>query len=231
MPNKKKYKYDIVAEQILEEIKKGRWKIGDKLPPESKLVEEFEVSRVCLRESLKKLNVLGILDIIQGDGTYISEINPEKFMEPLFSLMSVSETSIQDIYDARIFLESGACVLAAKRRTEEDLKKLRKMLERMDESISFNDSAAFSKYDQKYHEAIVGITQNKILIMLMGMFKSITTIYTNNLNQNVKVIYKSMLDHRELYYAIEEKNDKFAGQIMSAHLERSRDILTKALLP
>ena len=103
---KKKYKYDIVADQIIEEIRKGRWKIGDKLPPEGELAAELQVSRVCLREGLKKLNVLGIVKIMQGDGTYVNEVNPAEFMKPLFTLMTVTENNIDEIYDARIFVES-----------------------------------------------------------------------------------------------------------------------------
>ena len=111
---KKKYKYDIVADQILEEIRKGRWKVGDRLPPEAELALEFCVSRVCLREGLKKLNVLGIVKIMQGDGTYVNEVNPSEFMKPLFNLLTVTENDIDEIYNARLFVESGACRLAAK---------------------------------------------------------------------------------------------------------------------
>ena len=114
---KKKYKYDIVADQILEEIRKGRWKVGDRLPPEAELALEFCVSRVCLREGLKKLNVLGIVKIMQGDGTYVNEVNPSEFMKPLFNLLTVTENDIDEIYNARLFVESGACRLAAKNRT------------------------------------------------------------------------------------------------------------------
>ena len=106
---KKKYKYDIVADQILEEIRKGRWKVGDRLPPEAELALEFCVSRVCLREGLKKLNVLGIVKIMQGDGTYVNEVNPSEFMKPLFNLLTVTENDIDEIYNARLFVESGAC--------------------------------------------------------------------------------------------------------------------------
>ena len=102
---KKKFKYDMVADQILEEIKRGRWSVGDKLPSESELVSEFAVSRVCLREGLKKLNVLGILKIVQGDGTYVNEINFTEFMKPLLSLMSVTENDIDEIYMVRTLVQ------------------------------------------------------------------------------------------------------------------------------
>lgn len=218
---KKRFKYDIVADQILDEIKTGRWKVGDKLPPEAKLVEEFGISRVCLRESLKKLNVLGILRIIQGDGTYVNEISPEKFMKPLFSLMAVSENNIEEIYDARIFVESGACQLAAERRSKDDIIVLGNLIDKMDESILICDYVSFSKYDRRFHDTITKFSDNQILVMIVGMFKEIIAGYTQSLNSDSKVVEKSMLDHRQLFWAISEADGEFARQIMTVHLRRS----------
>lgn len=219
---KKKYKYDIVADQILDEIRKGRWKVGDKLPSEAELVTEFEVSRVCLREGLKKLNVLGILRIMQGDGTYVNEMDPSKFMKPLFSLMTVTEKNIDEIYDARIFVESGACKLAAGNRTAEDLKILRNYLEGMDEAITFNDFETYSKYDKKFHDFLVTVSKNQILVMISRMFIDITARYIVRLNSDVRIVQKSMMDHRQLFTAIDDGDGEFAAHIMRVHLDRSR---------
>ena len=91
---KKKFKYDIVADQILNEIKTGVWTVGDKLPAEARLIERYGVSRVCLREALKKLSVIGILNIVQGDGTYVNELIPSHVFEPFLPLLSCKEVYV-----------------------------------------------------------------------------------------------------------------------------------------
>ncbi|RGZ01564.1 FadR/GntR family transcriptional regulator [Clostridium sp. AM58-1XD] len=219
---KKKYKYDIVADQIIEEIRKGRWKVGDKLPPEAELAAIFGVSRVCLREGLKKLNVLGIVKIMQGDGTYVNEVNPSEFMKPLFTLMTVTENNIDEIYDARIFVESGACRLAAKNRTDEEIKILKNYIDSMEEAIAFNDFASYSKYDRKFHDLLVAASKNQLLVLISKMFNDIAKRYTNRLNSDAKIAARSMMDHRQLFEAIYDMDGDFASHIMQVHLERSR---------
>ena len=222
---KKKYKYDIVADQILEEIRKGRWKAGDKLPPEAELVAEFGVSRVCLREGLKKLNVLGIVKIMQGDGTYVKEVNPAEFIKPLFHLMTITEKDVAEIYDARIFIESGACKLAAKNRTEEELKQLRSCIEKMEEAIVFNEFSDYSKYDRKFHNLLVQASKNHIVVMMAQMFNDIAQQYTNRLNSDARIVAKSMMDHQQIIEAVTDMDGEFASHIMQVHLERSKKSL------
>ena len=222
---KKKYKYDIVADQILEEIRKGRWKVGDRLPPEAELALEFCVSRVCLREGLKKLNVLGIVKIMQGDGTYVNEVNPSEFMKPLFNLLTVTENDIDEIYNARLFEESGACRLAAKNRTEEEIKVLKRYLDNMEEAIAFNEFASYSKYDRKFHDLLVSASKNRILVLISQMFNDIAQRYTDRLNRDPKIVSRSMMDHRQLFGAVEDGDGDFACHIMQVHLERSRRAL------
>ena len=132
---KKKQKNELVADRIMEEIRKGRWNVGDKLPSEADLVQEFDISRVSLREGLKRLNVLGILRIQQGDGTYVNEIDVSEFMKPLLTLMSVGSQDVDEIYTVRRIVQGEACRLAAIRRTEEDVASLDSMISMMQDAI------------------------------------------------------------------------------------------------
>lgn len=224
---KNNYKYNVVADQILEEIKQGRWKVGDKLPSEGQLMDEYNVSRVPLREALKKLAALEIVDIVQGDGTYVKKFDAASYMKTAFSLLSVDNKSIRDIYDARIFIESGMAGMAACNRTEEDVKRLYYMLSRMEEEIAFNRFDEYSRYDEKFHKAIYEISGNRIMIMMSEMFQNATTAYTLRLNESAAIVERSKLDHRQIYYAIEEKNSEYASMCMKKHLEYSRNQLMK----
>ena len=224
---KNNYKYEIVAEQILNEIKDGRWTAGDKLPSESQLMDEYHVSRVTLREALKKLAALEILDIVQGDGTYVKRFHVSNYMKTAFSLLSISENNISDIYDARIFIESGMAGMAARNRSEEDVRKLSHMISRMEEEIAFNRFVEYSRYDERFHKYIYELSNNKIMIMMSEMFLGATTTYTQRLNGISLIAERSMLDHRQIFYAIEEKDSEYASMCMKRHLEYSRNQLLK----
>lgn len=225
MTDRKKNKTDVISDRVLENIRNGRWKVGDKLPPEAELAAEFNVSRVSLREGMQKLSVLGVVDICQGRGTYISELNPSKFVQPLFSLMAVTENNIKEIYDARIAVESDGCKLAALNRTEENIRVLRHCIDNMDEAITFNNYAAYSELDRRFHDTLMLSSCNHILLVISRMFGDMADIYTQRLNQNASIIQQSMMDHRQLYYAIVDQNGEFSRHIMQVHLERSRNAL------
>lgn len=227
----KRHKSDMVVEKFLEDIKNGRWKVGDKLPSEQKLLTEFDVSRVCLRESLIKLEVMGVLKIIQGDGTYVTEVNPANFAKPLFSIMSIDENSIHDIYEVRIALESSAYRKSALLRTEDDLKKLSGFVDRMEEAAKCYNFSEYSKYDRQFHDTIMKISEARLLIMFYDMFRDITNQYTYYLNTNVEIVERTKHEHSQILWAIAEKKEEFAAQLISMHLERSkRALLEKGVL-
>ena len=217
-----KNKYETVADQILEEIKNGQWKAGSKLPSEGQLMDRYNVSRVTLREALKKLNTLGIVRIVQGDGTYVERFNVSNYMEPLFSFLAVDEKSIEDVYEARIYVESGLAELAARRRTEQHVRQLSHLISRMEEEVAFNNYAEYSRYDAKFHTYVYNIAGNQLFIMMADMFHNITMAYTQRLNQNSKIVERSMMAHRQIYYAIEDQDEEYAGICMKHHLEVSK---------
>lgn len=227
---KKKFKYEIVADQILEEIKHGRWGVGDKLPSEAELVAEFGVSRVCLREGLKKLNVLGILRIVQGDGTYVNEINFSEFMKPLLSLMSVTENDIEEIYTVRALVQSRSCRLAAQYKTAEDVEYLDRLVEQMEDAISMNSFKDYALMDRKFHNKIARMSQNRILIMIDETFREIVNGYVERINSEVDSTEKFMLDHKQMVFAIREGRAEFAEQVMQDHMEYSMKVLRRIML-
>ena len=229
MPSNKKtvFKYESVADQILDQIRQGRWKEGDKLPSEGQLMDEFGVSRVTLREALKRLAATEVVEIVQGDGTYVKRFVVSNYMKTFFSLNSISEESIEHIYQARIFVEGGMTGIAAENRSEENLKRLSYLINRMEEEIAFNRYVEYSRYDEKFHKLIYEISGNQLLKMMSDMFQDTIVTYTQRLNQNPIIVERSMMDHRLIYYAIEEKNAVFARMLMERHLEHSKNQLLK----
>lgn len=194
--------------------------MGDKLPAESKLIERYGVSRVCLREALKKLSVLGVLRIVQGDGTYVNELIPSDVFEPFLPLLACKEIYAEEIYNARYIVEGGAVQMLAAIRTEEHLAKIKAEIDAMDRALFDGDSEAFSVHDRHFHEIILDHCGNPILASVGKMFQEIALEYTKMLNANRAVAQRSQHEHQMLYWAIQDKKGAQARSLMEMHMER-----------
>jgi len=111
-------KCDYVVEQLKERIISGEYKSGDQLPPEAALCELFGVSRITVREALKKLNMMGLVEIKQGKGTFVKSADLGIYMKPLLQLVDFDEIDVETIYTAREYIEGSIAYLAARNRTE-----------------------------------------------------------------------------------------------------------------
>ena len=100
-------KCDYVVEQLKEQIVSGAYKSGDQLPPEGALCELFGVSRITVREALKKLNMMGLVEIKQGKGTFVKTVDLGLFMKPLLQLIDFEEINVEAIYTTREYIEGG----------------------------------------------------------------------------------------------------------------------------
>ena len=132
-------KCDYVVEQLKERIVSGEYKSGDQLPPEGALCELFGVSRITVREALKKLNMMGLVEIKQGKGTFVKTVDLGMFMKPLFQLIDFEEINVETIYTAREYIEGGTAYLAATHRTEFELAVLRNILQSIRQCIAEQD--------------------------------------------------------------------------------------------
>lgn len=225
--NLKNYKYYQVSQAIINKIADGEWRAGDKIPPESELCQILNVSRVTLRESLKILSILGVLDIVQGDGTYVREVNPVTFIEPLLPLLHCNRVYTQEIYVSRMIVESGSCELAAKNRTDADVTYLYGLIEDMQEAISIGSIDLYSEADVKFHQRINSICGNEIVHMLCNMFSELVKYYVGKINEDLVAINSSMSDHFKIYEAIRDCRPEFARLMMSEHLRSSLGYLLK----
>ena len=201
-------KKDSLPTKIISEIKSlidsGQITHGSKLPGERDLSRMLNVSRPSLREALKVLNILGIIVHEHGKGTFLSADYEKWPLEPFSILFSLKKGSFLEIFETRQGLETWVVSLAAKRKSEEDLKKMSWAVENMRKTV--NNVIRFYKYDNEFHHAIIAATKNEILIDLM------------------KKIYKLTLDTREYlwvhadYYKINPKHDFARHEILFKHI-------------
>lgn len=132
-------KCDYVAQELKTQIIAGKYRSGDQLPPEPALCEMFSVSRITVREALKKLSMMGLVEIKQGKGTFVKSVDLGLFMKPMLQLVDFDEIDIETIYSAREYIEGGIAYLAAQQRTDGELAILESILGKLKAAIQAGD--------------------------------------------------------------------------------------------
>lgn len=149
---------------IRAQVENGSWKIGERIPKEAELAQMLGVCRNTVREAVRVLSYADVLDVRQGDGTYVrSNVDPAEVMR------RINRTSLRDHFELRVVLETEAARLAATRRTKEDIKILRKLLRERGSSQD-GDVAAFIQRDLAFHQAIAKAAHNTALDELYRYF-------------------------------------------------------------
>ncbi|MCQ2555302.1 MAG: FadR family transcriptional regulator [Clostridia bacterium] len=211
--------YEAVIVGIENMITNGELKPGDKLPSERKLAEQFNVSRVPVREALKILEYNGVIDCSQGSGTYISKKKEEKVN--LLDLPAPSKELIYNFLSLRIALESYAAYEAAKNRTDDDITEMQNTILhirelRKKDDLTLEEMQSLRNQSQYFHQCIVNASHNSILIAIyesLGGMLKLSREYTINTSS-----YNSLLAHEAILAKIIAKDTNGAQEAMAGHL-------------
>lgn len=220
--------YEEVAEAILHMIQTGQLKPGDKLDSVQQLAENFQVGRAAIREALTALRAMGLIEMKQGEGTYVREFDPAMLSFPISTAILMSKEDVAHLLEVRKLLEVGAAGLAALKRTEEDLRAMQSALTQMREVIG--DEELGEKADFLFHMAIAEATKNPLLVSLMnnvsGMMME-TMRETRRIWLFAKQATTEQLleDHIAIFEAIRDQNAELAQERMKEHLGHVEKVL------
>lgn len=223
--------YEIVAESIINMIKSGDLQPGDRLDSIQRLSKRFGVSQSAVREALSGLRVMGLIEMRQGEGTYVKSYDPTHFSLPVSTAFLMKREDVRDLYELRKILEVGAARLAAKYRDEKDLQQMKVTIDEM--ALAKERGEMGEKADLKFHMIIANATCNKLLINLMN---NVTDIMRETITETRRLLLHTedratiLLDeHKLIYQAIKEKKPELAAQYMYAHLADVEKTLFKYL--
>ena len=208
--------YEIVIEQIKEIVKRGELKSGDKLPSERDLCEKLEVSRASVREALKSLQMLGLIESKHGEGNFINENFENSLLEPLSIVFLLLGSKSQDVLELRKIIEPETATIAAKNITDEQLIELKEI---MDELNNNSDIEACAVLDKKFHYKIAQATGNHLISTIMFSISSLVEKYIEN--SKVHTINKTLvkIHHEEIWMALKNHNSSAASIAAQKHLE------------
>lgn len=226
---------DGIVEQLESMILEGTLKVGERLPPERALAEQFGVSRPSLREAIQKLVAKGLLLSRQGGGTYVAEALGSTFSDPLLGLLENSSDGQRDLLEFRHTLEASCAYYAALRATEVDQQRLGEAFAALQDcyerqtSVSQEEGVA----DARFHLAIAEASHNVVLLhTIRGLFD----LLKHNVVTNIGGMYaqrqetREMLlaQHRALYQAIIERRAEDAREIASQHIHYVQEVLAES---
>lgn len=211
--------------QLTEAIRAGKYLPGAKIPTENELCQMFDVSRTSVREAVKKMSALGIVDVKRGSGVYVQEISIKSASETLnmfFELSSNQDVILQTI-DTRLLIEPMLAAEAAKNCNEEQLELLKMNMISM-RNCDLLDKQREVELDNDFHRTLLSISDNKVLELLLSpifnlMPKFKTIVYAKVTDGNILKDKEIMLNHHDnILQSIIEKDESKAYQAMQAHI-------------
>ena len=203
--------------KIKELIDQEYFKFGEKLPPERELAKLLGISLPSLREALRALSILGIVEMRPGSGTYLRS-SLSSWSSDAFSLLFNLRTSVHiDLFEARIGIEGVVAELAAKKRSDEDLKRMELALQKMRSNL--NNKEQYIKFEIEFHQAVIRASRNAILEDLMEKINKLLYESRKKTIEYLKDVYKdSYLKHYQIYRSIKDNDTKKARKAMIQHL-------------
>jgi GntR family transcriptional repressor for pyruvate dehydrogenase complex len=206
-----------IAERLLSLIKEKQLKPGDRLPPERELAVTMGVSRPSLREALRALSIMHIIENRQGSGTYITSLQPETLVEHLDFIIALNDQSFLDLFQARKILEVGLASIAAQTITSNELDELKGCLDRAADEI--DDPEAFLQSDLELHQRILDSAQNQLLALFMKSINDLNIASRRRTGESLKVREQTLKDHRLILSALRTHDAQLSGQAMRDHLD------------
>lgn len=222
--------YELVADQIRERIERGEVKPGERLESVEQLGKRFQVGRSTIREALSALRAMGLVDIRQGEGTFVNGFSIKRLAEPIEELTALNRKEMLEFFEVRKIFEAGSASIAAAKRKPEHLEALKSALDAMEKATGKDNLGEAA--DAEFHIAIAKATGNGMLIKMMNQIsdtlretmKESRRLWLFSEDSTLDRLHK---EHSAIYSAIEDQNPMLAQQLMLAHLAKVENLLVR----
>ncbi len=209
--------HDQISEQINKLIAEGLLKPGDRLPAERELAERFKVSRNSVRDALRTLEARGLVEIRQGDGTYIRETTAAELYQAMVDVLAMKKESIREIMQVRKIMEPGVAYYAAQNATPAGLKELETILKAQEAKAAIGDPGVDE--DSQFHYKIAQMTGNGFLVSLLQLINESIRDTRDIVLRYPDTRSAARVGHRRILEALAEGNPDKARAAMLAHIE------------
>lgn len=212
---------EMLVDQILGFVTAGQLKAGDKLPAERELAERFAVSRPTVREALRALSVLGVIEIRHGGGAFVSELDATALLGPLAFFLSLSDVSVDKLYEARCLIEGQICALCAGRITPEQVEELDRLID--EQEGARRDAEHYLELDSQFHARLGEIADNPFLARASASLNVLGIEFRKLAASTKAAPTRSIADHRAILRALKSADVEGARAAMVAHMNQVLD--------
>lgn len=222
-PIGKKAVSELVVQRILDLVKTGHLSAGDKLPPERDLADQLDVSRPTIREALRALSILGVLEIRHGGGVYVTALNAEELLSPLDFFVSLNAQNMAELFDARIHFEPMLCGLSAERLTDAALDRLATLVS--EQLADPEDLELFHITDVEFHKIILEASGNDFLSRFGKLLQVLGDQGRQAFQKRKSIRVQSIEDHQVILAALQAHDPAAAHRAMRQHMVNVRTAL------
>ena len=208
---------DVIAEQIVEGIRREGLKPGDRLPPEQELARQLGVGRTSVREGLQKLQTLGIVDVHKGRGAFVSEPTEDGATQAFARWTSDHAFAIEELIEVRMALEAQAAGLAAVRADLDQVSEIEKRC-REDVAVDPTNLALMVASDERFHKAIFQASGNQLLAALYDQLVPEVLEFRRKTLALPHAPRRSVAGHISIAKAIRQHDPTAARRVMIDHL-------------
>lgn len=207
-----------VAAQLSDQITEGRWKPGEKLPSESELCFAMNIGRSTLREALKALAFVGMVQMRPGDGTYVIEESGLLIDRIMARGLLKTDKELQDVGEARLLIEGETAALAAERAEGKDLRQLDLLMEEMGDSLR-GFGREFVDLDVELHLAIAQCAKNQMLFELLTPIRGVLKEWISKSQELPGIKENAHRQHAKIVAAVRRREPDKARHAMRTHLQ------------
>ncbi len=219
--------YEQVASRIQQLILEGEFRPGDRLPTERELAEQFRVSRSSVRDAIRVLELMGLVEARQGEGTVVRDLSPDAVVTPLASLLLRSRGLLADLLDVRKMIEPHLAARAAVHATEEEVARLQAILDRQRAKAQAGQLAV--EEDSEFHYTIATAARNQVILRILDVLMDLLRTSREKSLQVPGRLQKSLEGHRRILRAIRRRDPAAAEAAMRRHLEEIEQVLAQTL--
>ncbi|OHD65779.1 MAG: hypothetical protein A2176_14310 [Spirochaetes bacterium RBG_13_51_14] len=218
-------RHNKASEQIIYQIRKrifaGELIPGDKLPPEGKLMEQFNVSKQTLREALRALEFIGLIEIKKGTtgGAHIAEMDSKIALDVLANFLYFKDLSIHNVAEVRKIIEPYAAGIAANSMSEKEIGVLKGLIELSKEEYNTDRTSEVNfSNDLEFHCVIANSTKNPLLILIIDFIESLISDKKTMIQLDKDFLASVIIAHERIYDAILKRDADRAREEMSQHI-------------
>jgi GntR family transcriptional repressor for pyruvate dehydrogenase complex len=209
-----------VGDQLRALVASGTLAPGEKLPSEHELARALEVSRPVVREALRGLAMMGIVESRQGGGCYVTDLSASRLLSPLSFYIQLRDYSLVDLFRARSHIDSGLAADAARNASAEQAARLREMA-RLGAGLT-GDPVGFRVLDAQFHALIGEAADNAFLLVMSQSLYALAVDLRRRASAMPGVLTQSAADHLAIADAIASGDAVAAAQAMAAHVDHIR---------